>query len=1060
MEEDQSQPKDDKPQGTPAAHPLDQRIVQVARVVMATKKQVEQLNGAVAQLTSQQQHIDDLATDLKQRLSELNQRLEGAGDGQDFAGAAGDGLGARLQKLEEDLAKALGGIDATAERVELASSKMDEQVFALKARVTGFAEGVEQWFKPARSEIEASREFVEFASAQVREKIEGFEKAAQALQACVDHGVADLRRRHESRDTDLLALAAKLDDCLGRLEKNPERVTELTMDRLRPMVDALTAHVTQTCVGETQLDDHLRAMQTNLESAVSVSEQRVTLILNGLGARLDASETTTDEIRETGRALQNQVGGAFGQLEERITGLEKSIDTALGANFDDRLDRFEERVAQTLSSVVDGIREKVEPIIARLGEQTEGRGAVDEQVASQLAEIREGMENWGRRSGEDAVHRTELSAEQRQIGAALGRLEEKIEATLDTHRMQTEKNGEQVAGVARHLDTISEQLDTRLARSLSEIHAENNQSQQAAAAQRDELATGQQELGMAMLRMQSKVTDSLAVLTKQQSKQGEQSGSLSGELIDLRDQLATLGDQLGVMTADIDNRMHAAVGDTDQVTRQISEKLAEFETRTREAQKQAVAQRSQVADALLQLGMRLDQMQGTLETTLNDPRSEDRAQLARVERYLTDLREHIVSLGDKMPDVTVGVQDQTQLTAVERQISGLVTDMADLKSLLVAVPTQVDNKVTEAISRSNRTPSREQEQLTGVERQLDDLREHIAALSDRIATAGHQAGNAAPPTDAVTREYLSSVVGQLEQQVTTAISAVAAREPDSDVTHQIEGQLDGIQSQLSTLGDRLGAMESSLTELDVATHAAGLPDQVSQVPLDETPAHFETVAEQVTPMVTDVPEARPTTPDDIDDFVAAAEPVVTTDFVTMAPIDDVADPRESIAFDEVDLSDEQTDDATNFAADDVTDAATADVIPDNEPVRPDEPVVPADSSLHTVSVDTAPVLPRDELVDTLISVINSGDAELISSFIREQYAASALTEGDIESRVEVFMDVHETTGEMRVVTSDEGDEGEIVVILQTRRSLDRQRFVITRDTDPPHKIVRVNIDRI
>jgi chromosome segregation ATPase len=1030
VEEDQSQPGNDKPQGTRSTHPLDQRIVQVARVVMATKQQVEQLNGAVAQLASQQQHIDDLATDLKQRLGDFHERLGGAGDGEHFAGSAEGGLGAQIQKIEQDLAKALGGIDSTAERVELASSKMDEQVFALKARVTGFAEGVEQWFKPARHEIEANREFVEHASQQVREKIDGFEKTAQALQACVDHGVADLRRRHESRDNDVSALAAKLDDCLGRLEQNPERMSDLALDRLRPLVDALTAHVTQTCLGEQQLGDHLRAMQTNVESAISASEQRVTPILDRLGARLDASETATDEIRETCRALQNQVGGAFGQMEERLASLEKTIDTALGANLDDRLDR--------------------------LGDHSKGRGAVDEQLTSQLTEIREGLENWGRRSGEDAVHRTELSAEQKLLGAALGRLEEKIEATLDSYRKQSDQNGEQVASVARHLDTISEQLDSRLARSLSEIHAENHQSQQAAAAQRDELAGGQQELGMALLRLQSKVTDSLSAFTKQHSGQGEQSGSLSGELIDLREQLATLGDQLGVMTAEIDNRMHAAVGDTDQVTRQISEKLAEFDSRSRESHDEAATQRTQVAEAQQQLGARLDQMQDMLERSLNDTRSDDGPQLARVERYLTDLREHVVSLGDKIQKGAGQSQDPEQSTDFERQLNELGTDMADLKSLLAAVPTQVDEKVTDAISRSSRTPSREQEQLTGVERQLDDLREHIAALSDRFESAGQQTRTAAPPRDAVTREYLSDVVGQLEQQVTTAISEVAAREPDSDVTHQIEGQLDGLQSQLSTLGERLGSMESSLTELDVATHAVSAPDPVIQEPVDELPAQFETATEQVTPTVTDVPEALPTTPDEISDFVASVEPVVTTDFVTMTPVKDVAEPGESIVFDEVDASDVVTNDVTN----DVTDEVTDEVTPDVEPVLPDEPHVPADSGLLTVSVDTAAALPRDELVDTLVSVINSGNADLISSFIKEQYTASALTEGDIETRVEVFMDVHESTGEMRVVTSDEGDDGEIVVILQSRRSLDRQRFVIIRDNNAPHKIVRVNIDSI
>ncbi|MEE8167055.1 MAG: hypothetical protein V3T64_15925, partial [Myxococcota bacterium] len=718
MEEDQSQPENDQSQDTRSAHPLDQRIVQVARVVMATKQQVEQLNGAVAQLTSQQQHIDDLATDLKQRLSEFHERLgdAGNGDGQHFAGGVGEGLGAQIQKIEQDLAKALAGIDSTTERVELASSKMDEQVFALKARVTGFAEGVEQWFKPARSEIEANRDFVKHASEQIREKIEGFEQAAQRLQACFDHGVADLKRRHETRDTNLGALASKLDDCLERLEQNPERMSELALDRLRPLVDALRVHVTETCVGEKQLGDHLQAVQTQIESAVTGSEQRVTPILSDLGARLDASDARTEEIRETCRALQNQVGGAFGQLEDRITGIQQSIETALGAKFSDRLDRLQGQVAQKMSTAGDAIREKLDPIIACLGEQTEGRQAVDERVASQLAGIRESLETWGRRSGEDAVHRTELSAEQREIGASLGRLDEKIEAMLDSYRTQTDEKGEQLADLARRLDAISEQLDARVARSLSEIHTENHESRDAAAAQRDELAGGQKELGMAMLRLQGKVTDSLTTLTEQQSKQSEHAGRLAGDLGDLREQLSTLGDQLGAMTAEIDNRVCALVGSDAQVIRQISEKLAELDTRSRDSHEEAAAQRTQVAEAQQQLGATLDRMQGVLETTLNDPRSEDRAQLARVERYLTGLREHIVSLGDQFEGMTGKMQDQQQLTAVDGQLDDLREHVVSLGVQLKGLAGQVQD----------------QQQLTAVKGQLDDLRKRMSTLGDQL----------------------------------------------------------------------------------------------------------------------------------------------------------------------------------------------------------------------------------------------------------------------------------------------------------------------------------------
>jgi len=177
---------------------------------------------------------------------------------------------------------------------------------------------------------------------------------------------------------------------------------------------------------------------------------------------------------------------------------------------------------------------------------------------------------------------------------------------------------------------------------------------------------------------------------------------------------------------------------------------------------------------------------------------------------------------------------------------------------------------------------------------------------------------------------------------------------------------------------------------------------------------------------------------------------------------DAAEPEKPIVLKEVDRSDDAALREQSPLSDDTVtpDDAADDEDSDTEPVGSDEPDARADSDPDTMPVNTAGTIPRDELVDTLINVINSGNAELIHDFIQEQYAMSALTEGDVETRVEVFMDVHEATGEMRVVNSAEGDEGEIVLVLQTRRSLDRQRFVITLDTDPPHKIVRVNIDRI
>ena len=55
--------------------PADQRMVQLARVLMVTKQQVEKLAESVAELSNKHQHIDDLSSSLTGRLTDLNNTL-------------------------------------------------------------------------------------------------------------------------------------------------------------------------------------------------------------------------------------------------------------------------------------------------------------------------------------------------------------------------------------------------------------------------------------------------------------------------------------------------------------------------------------------------------------------------------------------------------------------------------------------------------------------------------------------------------------------------------------------------------------------------------------------------------------------------------------------------------------------------------------------------------------------------------------------------------------------------------------------------------------------------
>ncbi len=254
MAEDQSQEQSDNPQPAEARNPLDQRLVVLVRLLEFTKGQVERLNESVTELTSRYQHIDELgdriggalsglesqkqvADEAQSRTSDLLERATSAAE--QLAGVQ-DRLGARIDRLEQDLERALAGIESTSERSERANSKIEEQVFALKGRVTAFAEGVEQWFKPAQGDIEANRAYVELAAEKIGQQLHGFDQTAAELERRVDESLAELRQRHESLET---GLQAKLDAL------HPDRMSELAAERIRPLVDELMAHVSDTCLG-------------------------------------------------------------------------------------------------------------------------------------------------------------------------------------------------------------------------------------------------------------------------------------------------------------------------------------------------------------------------------------------------------------------------------------------------------------------------------------------------------------------------------------------------------------------------------------------------------------------------------------------------------------------------------------------------------------------------------------------------------------------------------------------------------------------------------------------
>ena len=140
-------------------------------------------------------------------------------------------------------------------------------------------------------------------------------------------------------------------------------------------------------------------------------------------------------------------------------------------------------------------------------------------------------------------------------------------------------------------------------------------------------------------------------------------------------------------------------------------------------------------------------------------------------------------------------------------------------------------------------------------------------------------------------------------------------------------------------------------------------------------------------------------------------------------------------------------------------AADPEPLADTPSTPLEEPVEPAPTD-HTPPADPSPGRDPEELIQSLIDAINSGNTDVIRKFVKEEYAESALADGGVDSRVDVYMSVHEEGGECRVVSRDTTPDGDLIALVQSRLALARQRFQIVREQRPPHKILMVNIDEV
>jgi chromosome segregation ATPase len=417
---------------------LDKRLTLSARVLKVAKDQLQQVEQAVAALGQRQDRIDEVSAEVQGRLSEFHQHLEQAvGQVDEGVARAVDGLeqqrhaGAQardradnlleasasvaerlgevqgqlasgIERFEEGLGRALNQIERGSSQTDRASSKLDEQVFALKSRVTAFSDGIEQWLKPALEQMEATRRDAEDARQELGKQFadlsDRLHEAVGGLEGRLDSGLADMSQRQdlselagEAVKTHLADLHAMVSASAEQLERRCAELGEQAAEAIGSAVGPLVDRVESTGVSEDDLVSRLGETRSQIESAIAQLEKRFAPILKHLTERAAGAISARSELREYTLSLQDQVANALGQIEDRISEVEQRLQGAVGTQLGSVVERLEEQVSATRADLVGRAsqdREQATRLEQRLADLQGQLSTVLEQVDERVADTR------------------------------------------------------------------------------------------------------------------------------------------------------------------------------------------------------------------------------------------------------------------------------------------------------------------------------------------------------------------------------------------------------------------------------------------------------------------------------------------------------------------------------------------------------------------------------------------------------------------------------------------------------------------------------------------------
>ena len=601
-------------------------------------------------------------------------------------------------------------------------------------------------------------------------------------------------------------------------------------------------------------------------------------------------------------------------------------------------------------------------------------------------------------------------------------------------------------------------VDTRLSETLANFDGHQDQEQLAGVER--ELTDLRERLATVSDHLQSKMEPVMTAL-QEQLKEGVDT-RLEQDLTDLKDRVEALPGLL-------DSRMSEALADLSRQPTEDPGQLAEVERRL-----------GDLRDHLVGLGSQLEAVPGMVDTRLSETIAEmsgqpagDRKQLGEVERRLGDLRDHLVGLGSQLEAFTGEMDKRMSATPADfnghqdpEQVAGVQRQLNDLSEQLSAVAMKLERGLEPAVDGS---PAEREEIEAGLTQMQSEFKAQIEAMtqqvSEQVSEALADLEAPAPTSKANDRvsKQLKALIDRLDERLSTA--------PEDSAGPQGQEQIAGLERQLAAVGEHVAAVLDRQNEIEPALaalrEAHGKPDQdgfkLAQAMAD-VQAKLEAVTEQVDKRFSEMLA-------DLESRVAGPQNDERTQQQLSALIDRLESLQSSLSgLETAGRSDGAADSGLDGKLDDLQaqlNTATelmekrmTEVLEALEAARGDvADASPPQASRKRPAKKAKPREP-EQLVKLLIDAISSGNEHTIRKFVTEEYSESALTEGGVEPRVDVYQSVYSESGALRLINLEQTGENALVAIVQSMSSPLRQRFEIMREPTPPHKIQVVNIEDV